>query len=205
MPATSIPASPSKLVLADAFFAVDDSVSLLLKRALLFTLGVMVIILASKLRIPAWPVPMTLQTFAVLAIGAAYGPRLGLVTVAGWLFLGALGANVFAASGEAAGGLSYMLGGTGGYLAGFALAAFVVGVLARRGWDRTPIKTVGAMIIGNALIYIPGLLWLGRVHGFDAPILSWGLYPFLVGDAVKLALAAAVFPTAWRAVDKMKR
>lgn len=141
---------------------------------------------------------MTMQTFAVLVIGAAYGARLGGATVLGYLALGALGADVF--TGEASGGIAYMLGSTGGYLVGFLLAAVALGALARRGWDRSVGWTALALLIGNAIIYVPGLLWLGALHGFDQPILAWGLWPFLLGDALKLALAATVLPLAWRAI-----
>ena len=196
---TAIHSASSKPVLTDALFAASTGSRFLSRRAALVLLGVLFIVIAAKMRVPLWPVPMTMQTFAILSIGAAYGPRLGLATVAAWLLLGALGADVFAGS-DAASGISYMLGGTGGYLLGFALAATAVGILARRGWDRSPMTTIAAMAIGNLLIYAPGLLWLGRIHGFDAPILEWGFYPFLVGDAVKLGLAALVFPLAWRAV-----
>lgn len=183
-------------VLSEAVFASPANASL--RRAVLLVAGVAVLAAAAKIRIPLWPVPMTMQTFAVLAIGAAYGTRLGVATILAWLFLGAAGADVFAE--KSASGLSYMLGDTGGYLLGFALAAAMLGVLARRGWDRSPAKTAAMMAIGNAIIYAPGLLWLGVRHGFDAPILEWGLYPFLIGDATKLALAVAGFPLAWRAV-----
>jgi biotin transport system substrate-specific component len=190
-------------VLAERMIASADGAARLLKRAALVAIGVAALALAAKIRIPLWPVPVTMQTFAVLAIGTAYGTRLGVATVVTWLFLGATGAGVFANS--SAVGLSYMLGDTGGYLFGFALAAAMLGPLARRGWDRSPAKTAAMMAIGNAVIYAPGLLWLGLRHGFDAPILEWGLYPFLIGDAAKLALAVAVFPLAWRAVNAARR
>lgn len=190
--------APADSVLADRFLHASEGTALLIRRVALVLVGVAAIAVAAKARIPLYPVPMTLQTFAVLSIGAAYGPRLGLATVFAWLLLGAAGADVFADI--SASGVAYMIGDTGGYLAGFALAAFALGALARRGFDRTPMKTAAAMAIGNALIYAPGLLWLAVRHGFDAPILQWGLYPFLVGDAAKLALAMIVFPLAWRVV-----
>lgn len=187
---------PAAGVLSERLFASAEGAALWMKRAMLVAAGVAILAIAAKISIPLWPVPMTMQTFAVLGVGAAYGTRLGLATVCAWLLLGAAGGDVFANSSGS--GLSYMLGDTGGYLAGFALAAAALGELARSGWDRTPAKTAAAMAIGNALIYAPGLLWLGLRHGFDAPILEWGLYPFLIGDALKLALATAAFPLAWR-------
>jgi biotin transport system substrate-specific component len=97
-----------------------------------------------------------------------------------------------------------MMGGTGGYLFGYVLATLALGVAARAGWDRSMGKMALAMLIGNALIYIPGLLWLGVLYGFDKPILAWGLTPFLVGDALKLALAAMLLPAAWKLVGRAR-
>lgn len=186
-------------VLAEAL-APATGAALWAKRAALVALGVAALAVAAKVKVPFWPVPITLQTFAVLSIGAAYGLRLGVTTVLAYLALGALGADVFTGSSAGASGLAYMLGGTGGYLLGFALAAAFLGWAARRGWDRSHGRMALAMLIGNAIVYVPGLLWLGQLHGWDQPILAWGLYPFLAGDAVKLALAALLFPLAWRAV-----
>lgn len=174
------------------------------KRAALVALGVAALAIAAKVKVPMWPVPVTMGTFAVLSIGAAYGPRLGLATVLAYLAVGALGFNVFAGSSAEAGGLTYMMGGTGGYLVGYALAAAALGLAARRGWDRTAGRMALAMLVGNAILYAPGLLWLGQLYGWDQPILAWGLWPFLVGDALKLALAALLFPMAWRMVGEAR-
>ena len=97
-----------------------------------------------------------------------------------------------------------MMGGTGGYLVGYALAALALGWFARQGWDRSMLKMAGAMLIGNAIIYVPGLLWLGQLYGWDKPILEWGLTPFLLGDALKLALAALLVPAIWKAVGNAR-
>jgi biotin transport system substrate-specific component len=184
------------LVLSEAVLPAEGT-RLWLKRAVLVALGVAALTVAAKIRVPFWPVPITMQTFVVLGVGAAYGLRLGMATVLAWLALGALGAAVF--TGEGA-GLAYMMGSTGGYLVGFVLAAGFLGLAARRGWDRSVQHMALAMLAGSALIYLPGVLWLGVVHGFDKPILAWGLWPFLPGDALKLALAALLFPAAWRMV-----
>ncbi len=173
----------------------------LLRQVALVAFGVAALAVAAKIKVPFWPVPMTMQTFAVLTIGAAYGARLAGVTLLAYLAIGALGADVFTGSGEVS-GLAYMMGSTGGYLAGFLIAAVALGALARRGWDRSPLWMALAMAIGTALIYIPGLLWLGVLFGFDQPILAWGLEPFLLADALKLALAALVMPLAWRALGE---
>jgi biotin transport system substrate-specific component len=172
----------------------------LVKQAVLVVLGIALLTIASKIRVPMWPVPVTMGTFAVLALGAAYGPKLGLATIAGYMVLGALGANVFAGTGADASGIAYMMGGTGGYLVGYVLATVALGLMARRGWDRSVVWMAAAMLVGNAIIYVPGVLWLGVLYGWDQPILAWGLWPFLVGDALKLALAAAVLPGLWRMV-----
>ena len=110
------------------------------------------------LGLPVLPVPLTMGTFAVLTIGAAYGPRLGLATILGYLAIGALGFDVFAGSSATENGLAYMMGGTGGYLVGYVLAMVALGWFARRGWDRGAARMGAALLVGNALIYIPGLL-----------------------------------------------
>ena len=166
--------------------------------------GSLFLTLSSHISIPMKPVPVTMQTFAVLAIGAAYGPRLGLVTILGYLAIGALGWDVFAGSSAEANGIAYMAGSTGGYLVGYLLAVVALGAAARRGWDRTIAGTAAAFAIGTALIYIPGVLWLGVLYGFDQPILAWGLTPFLIGDALKAGLAALLLPGLWRLVGRAR-
>lgn len=177
-----------------------------LRRVALVLAGVAALTLAAKVQVPLWPspVPITLGTFAVLTIGAAYGPRLGLATVLGYLGLGALGWDVFAGSSAGLRGIAYMTGGTGGYLVGYLLATFALGLSARRGWDRSITGMGAAMLAGNALIYVPGLLWLGHLYGWDEPILAWGLTPFLAGDALKLALASLLVPGLWRLVGSAR-
>ena len=138
----------------------------------------------------------------MLVIAMAFGPRLGAATVMLYLAEGAVGLPVFAGTPEKGIGLAYMLGGTGGYLLGFLLAAALVGMLAERGWDRNVGTTALAMLFGNVVIYVPGLLWLGTLFGWDKPILAWGLTPFLLGDVTKLALAAAVLPLLWKLAAK---
>ena len=191
-------------VLADTF-GPDLGTALRVKQGILVVLGIAALVIAAKIRVPMWPVPITMGTFAILSIGAAYGPRLGLVTVLGYMLIGALGFDVFAGSSTELNGLAYMMGNTGGYLAGYVLAALSLGLLARRGWDRSVGLMVLAMLIGNAIIYVPGLFWLGQLHGWDQPILEWGLYPFMIGDALKLALAAALFPAIWRQVGAARK
>lgn len=190
-------------VLAEAL-GPREGAALRIKQVVLVMLGIAVLAVSAKIKVPMWPVPITMQTFVVLSVGAAYGARLGLVTILGYLLIGALGFDVFAGSSAEKYGLAYMMGGTGGYLVGFALASVALGALARRGWDRSFGWMALAMLIGNVLIYVPGLLWLGQLYGWDKPILEWGLYPFLVGDAIKLALAAVVMPVLWKLVGSAR-
>jgi biotin transport system substrate-specific component len=182
----------------------SEGLSLRAKQALLVLAGVAALTIAAKIRVPMWPVPITMQTFAVLVIGAAYGMRLGFATLAAYLALGALGLAVF--TGESA-GLSYMMGPTGGYLVGFAVAAGVMGWLAARGWDRSVAGMAGALLIGNAVIYAFGLPWMAHLFAAEkgmAWVLQWGMTNFLLGDALKLMLAAVVLPLAWKAVGRAR-
>jgi biotin transport system substrate-specific component len=138
--------------------------------------------------LPFTPVPITGQTFAVLLCGALLGARLGTASMLAYLAEGIIGLPVFAA---APGAASY------GYLAGFVVAAFVVGWLADRGWTKDLPRTLTAMIAGEIAIYVFGLLWLARFVP-ATQVLALGLFPFLIGDAIKLLAAAAVLPAGWR-------
>ncbi|GAB4393383.1 MAG: biotin transporter BioY [Kiloniellaceae bacterium] len=174
----------------------------LLRAFLLAFAGSLLLFASAKIQVPFIPVPITMQTFAVLVIGMAYGARLGGATLLFYLGQGAAGLPVFAGTPEKGLGLAYMAGPTGGYLLGFFLAAVAVGWLAERGWDRSVWKTLLAMTLGTAIIFAPGVLWLGTLFGWDKPILEWGLTPFLPGAAFKIALAAAVLPLAWKLLPK---
>jgi len=186
-------------VLIDNFVARDGS-RLLIKQAALVVLGVLAIAMAAQIRVPMWPVPVTMQTFAVLTVGAAFGARLGLVTLVAYLALGALGAGVF--TGDTA-GLAYMTGPTGGYLVGFAVAAWAVGALAQRGWSQSVAGMIGALLIGNAVIYAFGLPWMAYLFVAERGaewVMQWGMTNFLVGDALKLMMAALLIPGLWKLV-----
>jgi len=191
-----------KSVLSEVILPRDSRQAKLVKQIALVLVGVMLLVLSAKIKIPMIPVPMTMGTFAVLSIGAVYGPRLGLMTIIGYMIVGALGFDVFASSSSEKFGVSYMMGSTGGYLVGYVLAILVLGWTARQGWDRSVLKMAAAMVLGNVIIYVPGLLWLATLYGWDQPILTWGFTPFLMGDLVKLGLAALLLPGAWRLVDK---
>jgi biotin transport system substrate-specific component len=195
--AITMNARPANRVLGESFGPTTGS-ALRLKQAALVAAGIVALVLASNVRVPMWPVPVTMQTFAVLTIGAAYGTRLGLVTLLGWLVLGALGVAVF--SGESA-GLAYFAGPTGGYLVGFAVAAGVMGALARRGWDKSVAGMAGAMLVGTGVIYAFGLSWMAWLFLADkgaAWVVQYGMTNFLIGDALKLVLAALVVPGLWK-------
>jgi biotin transporter BioY len=146
-----------------------------------------------KIFLPFSPVPITGQTFTVLMIGALLGARRGCIAVLAYIMAGVAGLPVFALGG----GFAVLRGFTGGYLVGFVAAAYIVGLLAERGWDRRVWTTVLAMVLGNIVIYAFGLLWLSCLPGIDN-ILRKGLYPFIIGDLLKIALAAVLLPSGWK-------
>lgn len=187
---------PSTLV-GLAWPARGGAVGSALRAAVLVLAGNLLLVLSAKVQVPLPPVPMTLQSLAVLVIGAAYGWRLGTATVLVYLAEGALGLPVFATALSA--GPAYFAGPTGGFLFGFAAAAFVVGFLAERGWDRPLLRVVVLMAIGHAVMFAFGLAWLAVLFG---PAKAWlvGAQPFLLGTGVKTALAAAVMQAGWSLV-----
>jgi biotin transport system substrate-specific component len=149
------------------------------------------------------PVPITLQTFAVLLVGAAYGSVLGTASLLLYMLVGIAGAPVYA---EQKHGWEVFSGATGGYIVGFVVAAALTGYLAERGWDRRFSSAVTLMLTGNVVIYAFGLSWLH--HFLEASwtkTLELGLYPFVPGDIFKLYLAALALPGAWRLVARVKR
>ena len=158
--------------------------------AALVIAGSFLLWVSAKIQVPFYPVPMTLQTLAIMAIAATYGMRLGIATVLLYLAEGAFGLPVFAGTPEKGIGLAYMIGPTGGFLAGFVIAVGLVGWLAERGFDRNIFKLFGAMLVGDAVLFVLGIFWLGNLLGWDKPVLEWGLYPFILGDLTKIALAA---------------
>jgi biotin transport system substrate-specific component len=206
----------TRRVLTETFWQAEGA-ALLVKRAALVVAGIAFLIVCAKVKVPVWPSPVaiSLGTFAVLTVGAAYGPRLGLATMLGWMLVGALGFDVFQNSSAEKYGLTYMMGATGGYLVGYVLATLALGYAARAGWDRSIGGMALALLIGNALIYVPGLLWLRYVVEaglFDpakyadplSQTLAWGLTPFLIGDAIKLALAALIVPGLWKLIGSAR-
>jgi biotin transport system substrate-specific component len=178
--------------------------ALLVKQAVMVILGIAALTLAAKIRVPMWPVPITLQTLAVLMIGTGFGLRLGLGTVLGYLAVGAAlaaaGSSFTVFTGETA-TLAYFAGPTAGYLLGFAVAAGVMGWLAQRGWDRSFTKMAAALLIGNAVIYAIGMPWMAYLFLADKGALwvfQWGMGNFLFGDLLKLVIAAMLIPALWK-------
>jgi biotin transport system substrate-specific component len=167
-------------------------------------------------RLPFTPVPITGQTLGVLLVGAAYGPALGAATLALYLLWGLVGLPVFApnADGSHDTGIQVLraTSATGGYLIGFVVAAALTGGLSRRGWDRSVRSSIGAMLLGSIAIYVVGVPWL--YHALPPAIdgnpvtldtaLSFGLYPFIIGDTLKLLVAAGMLPVAWRLLERLR-
>lgn len=150
--------------------------------------------------LPFTPVPITGQTFSILLVGAALGTLRGGSSSLLYVLAGSLGAPVFA---DGSGGLAALTGPTGGYLLAFPLAAALTGRLAERRWDRRFSSALGAMLCGNVVVYLIGLPWLAASLGTSLErTLELGLYPFVPGDVLKLYLAAALLPAAWRVAGR---
>jgi len=169
-----------------------------LAQLLLVLCGTVFIAISAQIAVPMFPVPMTLQTLAILVVGLAYGARLGTVTLLAYLAEGAAGIPVFA-SGNA--GLPYMMGPTGGFLVGFVIMAFLAGYAADRRLTAGIFSTSAVTLVLSALLYIPGLLWPAVAMGktLDTLWLHW-MSPFLIGDAVKAVLAALLVTGGWAIV-----
>ena len=193
---TSTPFVAPRPVLADRIPQVTA------RDGLLVTGGALLTAAAAQVFVPLpfTPVPISGQPFAVLLVAAALGPARGVASMGLYVLLGLVGLPFYA---EGASGPQVALGATGGYLAGFVAAAWVVGHLARRGSDRKVLGTVGTYALGSLVIYAFGVPWLGVTLGVGlGEALMLGLVPFLVGDAVKAALAGALLPAAWRLVGE---
>lgn len=159
------------------------------RHAVLILGGSAALAILSQIEVPLPFVPVTLQTMGVVLIGFLYGARLGAATLLAYLAEGALGLPVFAGGG---GGVGYMDGPTGGYLVGFVLSAWLVGFLSERFGARWWVA-LPAALAGGAVVYVPGLLWLGQFLPDWQATLAAGLFPFVVGDLIKMALAAALY------------
>jgi biotin transport system substrate-specific component len=149
--------------------------------------------------LPFTPVPLTLQTFAVLLVGASLGSLRGALSMVVYLLAGIVGVPWFAE------GSSGFTSASFGYILGFIFAAFIVGRLAERGASTTALRTAGLMVVGNIAIYAVGVTWLKFAIDVDwATAMSLGVVPFLIGDAIKIALAAGLLPLAWKGLEKMQ-
>jgi biotin transport system substrate-specific component len=167
--------------------------------------GALLVALSAQItfHIPGTPVPISGQTFAALLVGSAYGAKRGFATFTLYLALGVVGLPVFQSGSS---GWSEISGATGGYLVGMLVAAGLVGALAERKWDRTLSSSLSSMLTGSVVIYAFGLAWLYHElpHATFSSTLAAGLYPFVVGDLLKLYLAGALLPGAWKLVKYVR-
>ena len=199
-----LPAAERGITIGDFLvpIRVAEGIGVRARHLVLIAVGALLIYLSAlvSIPVPGSPVPVTGQTFGVLLVGGALGFRRGIASSGLYVLIGVVGLPFFA---EGKGGIEVIWGATGGYLLGFVLAAAIVGRLAELGWDRNLAGSVGAMLIGSIAIYALGLPWLAWVTGQPADwVVANGLTPFLVGDALKLAFAAVVFPAAWWVVGR---
>lgn len=183
---------------ADVLRPFEKKAALFYDGVLIFT-GSLAIAVCAQISI-GWPVPVTGQTFAVLMTGALLGWRRGSLSVITYILEGIAGLPVFAMGRS---GLPILFGPTGGYLVGFVFAALITGFFAERLWDRKITTTLLAMLLANIAIYISGLVGLGCLLGFNETILTAGLYPFIVGDCLKIILAALLLPAGWKLLARM--
>jgi biotin transport system substrate-specific component len=173
-----------------------------LNSAALIASGAVITAYAAQLVIPMWPVPITAQTLAVLLVGSVLGATRGAISLMVYFSMGAVGLPVFSAA------TSLSFGPTFGYLIGFVAAASVVGWLSQRGWHKSVAGVLGSFAIANSVIYLFGLPWLafalgalGIANDFVS-VTAVGLAPFIVGDVLKMILAAALLPLAWKLLEK---
>ena len=159
--------------------------------------GTLLLAVSSKVQVPFWPVPMTMQTFVVLIIAMMYGWKLSLLTLIAYLIEGAVGLPVFAKGG----GLLYLIGPTAGYLYGMVIAAAVIGYFADLGYGKSIIKCIIPLGIGTIIIFVCGIGDLSSIIGFDKAIAA-GLLPFIPSELFKIALAAFIIPTIWKYTNK---
>ena len=198
-------ALPRKRVLADhvpALAGVPDRVGSLARDLVLVLAGAGFVGLLSQwsIPLPGTPVPLTLGTFAVLLTGASLGGLRALLSIGTYLVAGGLGVNWFAGHRDGWGGATF------GYVIGFVVAATLVGWLAQRGGDRTVVKTIVTMVLGNLVIYAVGVSWLMGSTGMDLQAgLTAGMTPFLLGDAIKVVAAAGLLPATWALVRRVER
>ena len=173
----------------------------IIKLILIIIVGTVLITISAKVKIPFYPVPMTMQTFVILLIGITLGYRIGLATVALYLFEGIIGLPVFASSPEKGIGMAYFIGPTMGYLIGFLVAVYFAGLFK---YDKGLINTFFKLIFSVSFIYILGLIWLGTLIGWDKPIFKLGAEPFLLAELFKMLLLLFLTPTLLKAKKLIK-
>jgi biotin transport system substrate-specific component len=171
------------------------------KVILVAVLGTLLLTISAKIKIPFYPVPMTMQTFVVLFLGITLGPKIGLLTVSLYLFEGIFGLPVFAGTPEKGIGIVYFTGPTMGYLIGFLIAVYFAGLLK---YEKGPINTFLKLIFSVSFIYILGLIWLGTLIGWDKPIFKLGVKPFLLAELFKMLLLLFLIPTLLKAKKLIK-
>ncbi len=183
--------------------ASSHKASALPRKAAIVLLGTLLLTLSAKIQIPFWPVPLTMQTAVVLMLGMALGWRLASLTLIAYFVEGALGLPVFAGTPERGIGLAYMTGPTGGYLAGFLMAAALCGFLAERGWDRSIARTALAVSLGHVLILGAGFAWLATLMPAQKAY-AVGVAPFYAATVLKTVLVMLALPGAWKLVMARK-
>ena len=168
-----------------------------LRDVILILLGALLVAALAQIEIPLpfTPVPITGQTFGVLLVGAALGSKRGAASLISYLMLGTICLPFFAGGAH---GLNILIGATGGYLIGFIIAAYVIGFLAEKGLERNVRTSIIPFLVGTGIIYICGVAWLTVVLGSFTHALTAGLFPFLIGDTIKLFAAALILPAAWK-------
>ncbi len=173
------------------------SINTYLKNLALILFGTLLLALSSKVQVPFWPVPMTMQTFIVFIIGMAYGWKLAFSTLVVYLLEGALGLPVFAKGG----GLLYLIGPTAGYLYGMTVAAGVIGYFAELDYNNSYFKSLISLLVGTVIIFLLGVGYLGSVIGYDKA-LAGGLYPFIPSELFKIGLAVVLIPSITKYIKK---
>lgn len=199
-----LPAQERGLTIGDFLvpIRVSDRMHTRVRHIALVAIGVLLIAIGAKISfvLPDNPIPVTGQTFGVLVAGGALGFRRGIAAAGIYVLLGVFGLPFFALNRT---GIEVIWGASGGYLIGFVVAAAIVGRLAELGWDRKIVGAIGAMLIANAAIYVIAVPWLAVTAGYGPEeAFQKGFLTFVVGDAIKLALAAAAFPAAWWLVGR---
>ena len=180
-------------ILVNSFFPTNSMSQYFIKLILLCAIGCIMLTLSSKIQVPFWPVPMTMQTFVVFILGMSYGFSFGSYTVISYLLLGAIGLPVFANSPEKGVGLVYFTGPTMGYLIGFLVAVYFAG-FCKNSKKNNYLNIFFRLFFSVSFIYILGLLWLGYLIGWDKPIFKLGAQPFLLAELFKLALLTVLYP-----------